>query len=189
MVKYRRTILYVLREKEKKICFLKIGALLGDLLMKDRYVLDCLLDKGFYIFTLKILVKYIEHKIGHITIFNHTIQWHYSHSPCCATIIVWVSSVHFTHSVMSYALWPHELQHARIPCLSSTPGVYPNPCPSSRWCHPTISSSVVPFSSCPQSFLASGSFQMSQLFATGGQSIGVSASASVLPMNTQDRSP
>ena len=86
-------------------------------------------------------------------------------------------------------LQPHELQHARSPCPSPTPGVYPNPCPLNRWCHPTISSSVIPFSSCPQSFSASGSFQMSQLFPSGGQSIGVSASKSVLPMNTQDWSP
>ena len=78
---------------------------------------------------------------------------------------------------------------ARPPCPSPTPGVHPNPCPSSRWCHTTISSSVAPFSSCPQSFPASGSFQMSQLFTSGGQSIGVSASTSVLPMNTQAWSP
>ena len=84
---------------------------------------------------------------------------------------------------------PHELQDPRPPCPSPTPGVQPNPCPSSRWCHPTISSSVVPFSSCPQSLPASESFPMSQLFTSGGQSIGVSASASVLPMNTQDWSP
>ena len=99
------------------------------------------------------------------------------------------SSVQFSLSVVSNSLWPHELQHARPPCPSPTPRVHPNPCPSSWWCHPIISSSVVPFSSCPQSFLASGSFQMSQLFASGGQSIGVSASTSVLPMNTQDWSP
>ena len=99
------------------------------------------------------------------------------------------SSVQFSHSVMSNSLWPHEPQHARPPCPSPTPGVHPNPCPLSRWCHPTISSSVIPFSSCPQSFPASGSFQMSQLFASDGQSTGVSASASVLPMNTQDWSP
>ena len=86
-------------------------------------------------------------------------------------------------------LRPHESQHARPPCPSPTPGVHPNPCPSSRWCHPTISSSIVPFSSCPQSFPASGSFQMSQLFASGGQNIGVSASTSVLPTNIQDWSP
>ena len=89
---------------------------------------------------------------------------------------------------MSDSLRPHGLQHARPPCPSSTPGVYPNSCPLSRWYHLTISSSVIPFSSCPQSFPASGSFQMSQLFASGGQSIGVSTSTSVLPMNTQDRS-
>ena len=83
-------------------------------------------------------------------------------------------------------LRPHELQHARPPCPSLTPGVYSNSCPLSRWCHPTISSSVVPFSSCLQSFLASGPFHMSQFFASGGQSIGVSALTSVLPMNIQD---
>ena len=98
-------------------------------------------------------------------------------------------SVQFSHSVVSDSLWPHELQHARPPCLSPTPGVYSNSCPSSRWCHPAISSSVIPFSSCPQSLPASGSFPVSQLFAWGGQSIGVSASTSVLPMNTQDWSP
>ena len=89
---------------------------------------------------------------------------------------------------MSNSLRLHELQHARPPCPSPTPGVHPNACPSSRWCHPAISSSVIPFS-CPQSFPASESFQMSQLFASGGQSIGVSVSTSVLPMNTQDWSP
>ena len=83
-------------------------------------------------------------------------------------------------------LRPHELQRARPPCPSPTPGVYPNSCPLSLWCHPTISSSVVPFSSCLQSFPTSGSFQMNQLFVSGGQNIGVSASTSVLPMNTQD---
>ena len=98
-------------------------------------------------------------------------------------------SVQFSHSVVSDSLRPHEPQQARPPCPSPTPGVHPNPCPLSWWCHPTILSSVVPFSSCPQSFPASGSFQISQLFASGGQSIGVSASTSVLPMNTQDWSP
>ena len=97
-----------------------------------------------------------------------------------------IHSVQFSRSVVSDSLRPHELQHARPPCPSPTPGVHPNPCPLSRWCHPTISSSVVPFSSCPQSFPASGSFPVSWFFASGGQSIGVSASASVLPMNIQD---
>ena len=90
---------------------------------------------------------------------------------------------------MSDSLWALELQHARPPCPSPTPRVYPNSCPSSRWCHPAVSSSVIPFSSCPQSFPASGSFPMSQLLAWGGQRIGVSASTSVLPINTQDWSP
>ena len=99
------------------------------------------------------------------------------------------SSVHFSRSVVSSFLWPHRLQQARPPCPSPTPGVHPNSCPVSQWCHPAISSSVVPFSSCPQSLPASGSFPMSQLFTSGGQSIEVSASASVLPKNTQDGLP
>ena len=99
-----------------------------------------------------------------------------------------ISSVQFSRSVMSDSLRPHESQHARPPCPSPTPGAYSNSCPSSRWCYPAISSSVVPFSSCSQSHPASRSFPMSQLFAWGGQSIGVSASTSVLPMNTQNRS-
>ena len=105
---------------------------------------------------------------------------------------IWIeifSSVQFSCSVMSDSLQPHEPQHARPPCPLPTPGIYTNPCPLTRWCHPTVSSSVIPFSSCPQSFSASGSFQMSQLFTSGGQSIGVSASTSVLPMNTQNWSP
>ena len=96
------------------------------------------------------------------------------------------SSVQLLSRVQLFAT--HEPHHTRPPCPSPTPGLHPNPCPLSRWCHPTISSSVIPFS-CPQSFLASGSFQMSQLFTSGGQSIGVSASTSVLPTNTQDWSP
>ena len=92
----------------------------------------------------------------------------------------------FSCSVMSGCLRPYESQHARPPCPSPTSGVYANSCPSSRWCHPTTSSSVVPFSSCLQSLPASGSFQMSQLCASGGQSIGASASASVLPVTIQD---
>ena len=99
------------------------------------------------------------------------------------------SSVQFSRSVVSDSLQPHELQHAKPPCPSQTPGDYSDSCPSSRWCHPAISSSVVPFSSYPQSLPASGSFPVSELFAWGGQSIGVSASASVLPVNTQYWSP
>ena len=102
---------------------------------------------------------------------------------------MWSIFLHLQFSSVAQScptLRPHELQHARPPCPSPSPRVYPNPCPLSWWCHPTISSTVIPFSSCPQSFPASGSFQMSQLFASGGQSIGVSASTSVLPMNTQD---
>ena len=99
---------------------------------------------------------------------------------------VFLSSVQFSSVAQ---LWPHRLQHARPPCPSPTPGVYPNSCPSSRWRHPAISSSVVPFSSCPQSLPALRSFQKSQFFTSGGQSIGISASTSVISMNTQDWSP
>ena len=96
------------------------------------------------------------------------------------------TSVQFSHSAVSSSLRPHEPQHTRLPCPPPTPGVYSNSCPLSWWCHPNISSSVVPFSSCFQSFPASVSFQVSQLFTSGGQSIGVSALASVFPMNIQN---
>ena len=102
---------------------------------------------------------------------------------------LFVGSVQFSCTVVSDSLRPHELQHARPPCPSPTPKVHPNSCPSSWWCHPAISSSVVPFSSCSQSLPASESFPMSQLFAWGGQSTGVSALASFLPKNTQGWSP
>ena len=107
-------------------------------------------------------------------------------------VIRWflLSSLHIPYqlsrSVVSESLQPHELQQVRPSCPSSTPGVNPNSCPLRRWCHPTISSSIVPFSSCSQSFPASRSFQMSQIFASGSQSIGVSVSTLVLPMNTRD---
>ena len=112
---------------------------------------------------------------------QQTVKWKYAAKE--------FSSVQISRSVVANSLWPHELQHARPPCLSQTPRVHPDSCPSSRWCHPAISSSVVPFSSFPQSLPASGSFPLSQLFAWGGLSIRVSASASVLPMNTKDWSP
>ena len=109
--------------------------------------------------------------------------------PEVASEQVHISSVQFSHSVMSDSLQPHEPQHARPSCLSPAPWVYPNSRPLSRWCHPAISSSVIPSSSCPQSFPASGSFQLSQLFTSGSQSIRASASTQVLPMNTQNWSP
>ena len=99
------------------------------------------------------------------------------------------SPVQFSCSLVSDFLWPHEPQHTKPPYSSPTAGVYPNSCPLSWWCHPTVASSIVPFSSCLRSFPASGSFPMSQFFTSGGQRIGVSASASVLPMNIQDRFP
>ena len=140
-----------------------------------------------------VLVQTREWLIYHLThhtvekdlLTNAKISW--APSICRA---VWYlssfSSVQFSHSVVSNSLRPHESQHTRPPCQSPTPGVYSNSGSSSQWCHPAISSSVIPFSSCPQSLPASGSFPTSQLFAWGGQCTGVSASASVLPMNTQD---
>ena len=107
-------------------------------------------------------------------------------NPCIHETNNSVQQLQFNRSVMSDSLWPYEPQHARPPCPSPTPGVHSDSHPSSQWCHPAISFSVIPFSSCPQSFPASGSFQMSQLFPSGGQSIGISASTSVLPMNTQN---
>ena len=104
----------------------------------------------------------------------------YGLSGCISTLLF------FSRLLMSNSLWPHELQHTKLPCPSLSPRVCSNLCPLSQWCYPTISSSVIPLSSCPQSFAASGSFQMSQFFTSGGQSIGVSPSASVLPMNIQD---
>ena len=109
---------------------------------------------------------------------NQTCHSHFAFSPRVRMLV--------SRQIVSDCLWPHGLQHTRLSCPSPTPRVYSNSCPLSQWCHTTISSSVTPFSSCLQSFPASGSFQMSQFFAKGGQSIGVSASASVLPMNTQD---
>ena len=116
--------------------------------------------------------------ISYISCTDRCVLYHQHHtgSPICAQ---------FSRSVVSDSMWPHESQHTRPPRPSPTPGVYSNSCPSSQWCRPAISSSVVPFSSCPQSLPASGSFPVNWLFAWGGQSIGASASASVLPMNTQ----
>ena len=111
---------------------------------------------------------------------------HLESTLCCRSVMLLLL---FSHSVVSNSSRPHGLQHTRLPCPWTPPRGCSNSCPLSLWCHPTISSSVVPFSSCPQSFPASGSFPMSQLFASGGQSIRVSASTSVLPMNTQDWSP
>ena len=106
--------------------------------------------------------------------------------PWLIKLVVQFSSVHFSLSVLSNSLQPHGLQDSRLPCPSPTPGVYPNSCPLSRWCHPTISSSLIPFFSCPQSFPASGSFQMSQVFVSDGQNIRLTALASVLSMNIED---
>ena len=129
---------------------------------------------------------------------RHHLVWLRHLETTCFSLSPWLPSnpgqplllpVQFSRPVMSDSLWPHGLQHARLPCPTPTLEVYSNSCPSSRWCHPTISSSVVPFSSHLQSFPASGSFLASQFFASGGQSIGVSASTSVLPKNTQDWPP
>ena len=117
-----------------------------------------------------------HHGLKHARTLFLTISWSYKS----------ISSGQFSHSVVPNSLWPNELQHAMPLCPSPTPGIHSNSCPLSRWCHPTISSSVVPFSSCLQSFAASGSFPISQFFASGDQSIGISVSASVLPMNIKD---
>ena len=119
-------------------------------------------------------------QILYYLLFENTTEW------CvCLLSRFQFSSVQFSRSVVSDSLWPHESQHARPPCPSPTPGVHSDSCASSRWCHPAISSSVVPFFSCPQSLPASGSFSMNQLFRWGGQSIGISALASVLPKKSQ----
>ena len=126
----------------------------------------------------------------HMNVYMYTYMCVYVYTNTYMYIHVYMYLVQFSRSVVSDTLRPDELQHARPPCPSPTPGVHPNSCPLSWWCHSTISSSIVPFSSCLQSFPASGSFPMSQLFTSGGQSIGVSASTSVLPVNTQiSRSP
>ena len=117
--------------------------------------------------------------------YNWEIIFCYTRIYCVHTLRGRISSVHFSHSVVSDSFWPQGLQHTRLPCPSPTPGAFSNSCPLSQWCHATISSSVAPFSSCLQSFPASGSFPMSQFFTSGGQSIGTSASAPVLPMNIQ----
>ena len=130
-------------------------------------------------------VKFSDFKISCVTYPQHAIILWIKKTAACYLL----DSVQFSGSVVSNSWWSHESQQARPPCPSPTSRVHPKPCPLCWWCHPTILSSVIPFSSFPQSFLASGSFQMSQLFASGGQSIGVSASTSVLPMNTQDWSP
>ena len=149
-----------------------------------------------------ISLLFMTQVLWRISLFCHFFSWFINHNyfkvisdvsnvSITYNSTIWFflfNSVQFSRSVMSDSL-PHESQHARPPCPSPTPRVHPNPCPLSRWCHPTVSSSVIPFSSCPQSFPASESFQMSQLSTSGGQSTGVSASTSVPPMNTQDWSP
>ena len=127
----------------------------------------------------------VAHHIPLLKEFSRQDYWSGSHS-LLQGIFPTQSVSQFSHSVVSDSLRPHQLKHARLPCPSPKSSAYSNSCPSHGWCHPTISSSVFPFSSCLQSFQASGSFLMSQFFMSGGQSIGVSGVASVLPMNTQD---
>ena len=117
---------------------------------------------------------------------NRKLSWSgcWPHTACLGTCLLQFSSVQFSHSVVSYSLWPHELQHARPRCPSPTPGIHSHSHPSSQWCHPAVSSSVVPFCSCPQFLPASESFPMSQLITWGGQSTGVSALTSFLPENS-----
>ena len=142
------------------------------------------------VFIEKNLCMYVQtqtvqtHAVQRSTIFR--MKWNIDRKAESLRSPLTLNSAQLSHSVMSDSLRPHEPQHARPPCPSPTRRVHPNSCPLSWWCHPSISSSAIPFSSRPQSFPASGSFQMSQLFASGGQSIGVSASTSVLPMKTED---
>ena len=134
---------------------------------------------------LKIIKVYLSYLLYFVFTSFHSSIWIVSKSYLSHYLIKMPSSVQFSNSVVSSSLWPYEPQHARPPCPSPTLGVHPNPCPLSQWCHPTISSSVVPFSSCLQSFPELGSLQMNQLFTSGGQSICLSSSMSVLLMNTQ----
>ena len=122
------------------------------------------------------MTEWLSLSMDTVKFYICTYTYMYIYVPICMNKV----SVQFSLSVVSDSLWPHGLQHAKPPCPSPTPGVYSNSCPSSQWCHPTISSSIIPFSSHLQSFPASGSFQMSQLFTSGGQSIGVSTSTSVI---------
>ena len=138
-----------------------------------KYFIICIIFTSFY----KLLFLYFlscSFFVTYIQYYNYSVQF---------------SSAQLSHSVVSNSLRSHESQHTRPSCPSPAPRVHSNPCPFSQWCHPTISSSIVLFSSCPQSFTASGCLPVSQLFASGGQSVGVSASTSVLPINTQDWSP
>ena len=150
--------------------------------------MECFLDVSVFLEEISGLYHSIISSMSLHCSFNKTflsllaILWNSTFSCIYLSFI----GIQFSHSVMSNSLRPHGLQHARPPCPSPTPGVYSNSCPSRRWCHPAISSSVVPFSSRLQSFPASGSFLVSQFFTSGGQRIRVSASASVLPMNIQD---
>ena len=136
--------------------------------------------KDQYLLMARLVTLPLLHRVSVQSIFSRWLFSFYTEEICCDL------SVQFSHSVVSSALRSHGLKHARLPCPSPTPRAYSNLCSSSRWCHPTISSSVIPFSSHLQPFPESASFQTSQFFASCGQSIGVSASASVLPMNIQD---
>ena len=151
------------------------------------------LERGFHGNTAWLITPTTEITNEWLALSNkiHLLDWNPAFIPCSWMGISYsyFQIVQFSCSVMSDSLWSHGLQRARLPCPSPTPRAYSNSCPSRQWCNPTILSSVVPFSSHLQSFPASGSFPMSQFFSSGGQRIGVSASASVLPMNIQDWSP
>ena len=178
-----------LSSKKKKLLYICPQVYICPRVFRVAMLIQCSLAEGTTAFVTKSNRTRFKSQF-YIKVYD-LLQLHVSlASPAC-TCSHWdtrdleLTSVQFSHSVMSNSLWPHELQHARPPCPSPTPRVHPNPCPLSRGCHPTISSSVVLFSSCPQSCPPSGSFQMSQFFTSGSQSIGVSPSASVLPVNTQ----
>ena len=182
-------LLWLLKLGLSELCWLIVGKVVI-------LVLFLILGQRFWFFTIEINVccRLIIYGLYYVEVgsfyahflksFNHKWVLNFVKVFFC---IYW--DYQFSCSVISDSLWPHRLQHARLPCPSPTPEAYSNSCPLSRWCHPTISSSVVPFSSHLQSFPASGSFQMSQFSASGSQSIGVSASTSVLPVNIQDYFP
>ena len=153
----------------------------------DRKILVDFQDKSFNITLIQVYAP--NSKLWCWRSWSQMVLWRPKRPFRTNTCIYQFSSVHFSLSVMSDSLRPHESQHARLPCTSSSPGVHTDSRPSSQWCHPAISFSVIPFSSCPQSLPASESFPMSQLFAWGGQNTGVSALASFLPKKSQGWSP
>jgi len=173
-----------LRQQHKKWLFVDVGIIL--IMLGSRVLISYYYQ---HLFTHPPILLSIHTINNQRSTFTERQRWQMVPQLIMVQLTIFQLPVQFSCLVVSDSLWPHGLQHARPPCPSPTPWVYSNSCPLSWWCHRTFSSSVVPFSSCLQSFPASGSFKMSQLFASGGQNTGVSASTSIHPMNTQDWSP